>query len=380
MYNHHVIMKTDGHLALKNKPEKTRLPLIIAGPCSAESPVQLMETATALATTGKVDYFRAGVWKPRTAPGSFEGVGEKALQWLQQVKQNTGLQVCTEIATVQHVEKALEHGIDMLWIGARTVSNPFLVQELADTLRGTNVRVMVKNPMAPDLDLWAGSIKRFKNAGLEGVCAIHRGFFYWTKSLFRNHPWWHIPVTLKQRMPEIPIICDPSHIAGDQQLVELVARRGLEIGMDGLMIEVHSQPENALSDARQQITPAAFADLMNKLFGKHVTGKEANRSMLEELRVEVDVIDQVLIWALGNRMKLAGEIATIKTAHDMKTLQPRRWKQVIKKVLSRARDAGLRPAFVRKLFDEIHHESLSAQKTKHSTRPKKPGIPPIFEL
>lgn len=275
MYNHHVIMKTDGHLALKNKPEKTRLPLIIAGPCSAESPVQLMETATALATTGKVDYFRA------------------------------------------HVEKALEHGIDMLWIGARTV---------------------------------------------------------------RNHPWWHIPVTLKQRMPEIPIICDPSHIAGDQQLVELVARRGLEIGMDGLMIEVHSQPENALSDARQQITPAAFADLMNKLFGKHVTGKEANRSMLEELRAEVDVIDQVLIWALGNRMKLAGEIATIKTAHDMKTLQPRRWKQVIKKVLSRARDAGLRQAFVRKLFEEIHHESLSAQKTKHSTRPKKPGIPPIFEL
>lgn len=362
-------MKTDRHPGSKKVSKKNHRPLIIAGPCSAENQAQVMKTAHALAAAGYVDYFRAGAWKPRTYPGSFEGVGVKALEWLQQVKQNTGLKVCTEVASVQHVEEALKHGIDMLWIGARTVSNPFLVQELAESLRGTPVDVMVKNPMAPDLDLWAGSIERFKNTGIERVSAIHRGFFYWTKSLFRNHPWWHIPRSLKERMPEVPVICDPSHIAGDRHLVALVARRGLEVGMDGLMIEVHPEPENALSDARQQLDPAAFGDLLEKLFNRNGSANEATSSMLEELRAEVDVIDQVLIWALGNRMQLAGEIATVKTAHEMKALQPRRWKQVVGKVLLKAREAGLRPAFVRKLFDEIHHESLSVQKTSAFKRP-----------
>ncbi len=367
---------------LQNKPPpgaKARplMPLVIAGPCSAESPRQLLETATALAATGKVDYFRAGVWKPRTAPGSFEGMGSKALGWLKEVKQTTGLAICTEVGSVKHVEEALLYDLDMIWIGARTVSNPFLVQDLADTLKGTNISVMVKNPMAPDLDLWAGSIERFRHAGVRQVSAIHRGFFYWTKSLFRNHPWWHIPTGLKERMPDVPVICDPSHIAGDRKLVPLLAQRGLELGLDGLMIEVHPEPDKALSDAAQQLTPAAFANLMEQL-GERIKNDSHHDNMLEELRAEVDVVDQVLIWALSNRMKLAGEIAGVKSSQKMPILQPGRWQQVMANALSKATDAGLRPGFVKQLFDHIHHESLSQQQAPGVTKRKKSGIHSIF--
>ncbi len=353
-------------------------PLLIAGPCSAESPRQLLETATALAATGKVDYFRAGVWKPRTSPGSFEGMGSKALGWLKEIRQATGLAICTEVASVKHVEEALLHDLDMIWIGARTVSNPFLVQELAETLKGTTIGVMVKNPMAPDLDLWAGSIERFRQAGVGQVSAIHRGFFYWTKSLFRNHPWWHIPSGLKKRMPDLPVICDPSHIAGNSKMVPLIARRGLELGMDGLMIEVHPEPARALSDARQQLSPGAFASLILQLFGGQEGEATHYDGMLEELRAEVDVIDQVLVWALSNRMKLAGEIAGVKAHTHTGILQTNRWEQVIEGVMAKSRESGLRPDFIRNLFDQIHRESLSIQ--KGSPENKKPGICHTFAI
>ena len=359
------------------QPAGPSRPLVIAGPCSAESPQQLMEAATALAATGQVDYFRAGVWKPRTSPGSFEGMGSKALGWLRDIKKTTGLAICTEVASVKHVEEAMAHDLDMLWIGARTVSNPFLVQELADTLRGTRVQVMVKNPMAPDLDLWVGSIERFRKTGVSKVSAIHRGFFYWTKSLFRNHPWWHIPAGLKERMPDVPVICDPSHIAGDRKLVPMLAQRGLDMGMDGLMIEVHPSPDMAMSDAAQQLTPEAFVHLLKQLGGRLKHGHN-QESKLEELRAEVDVVDQVLIWALSNRMQLAGEIAGVKSSQDMEILQPGRWKQVMANALSKATEAGLRPGFVKQLFDHIHHESLSQQQTLTVTGQKKSGIHPIF--
>lgn len=354
-------------------------PVLIAGPCSAESPRQLMETAKALALTNRVDYFRAGVWKPRTSPGSFEGVGTEALKWLQDVKEATGLKVATEAGNVQHAREALRHNIDMLWIGARTVSNPFVVQEIADTLKGSDVVVMVKNPMAPDVDLWAGSIKRFQKAGIKNVCAIHRGFSYWTRSVFRNHPWWHLPMELKKRLPDVPVICDPSHIAGDRKLVPMLSQRAMEMGFNGLMIEVHPKPENALSDASQQLTPASFLKLTEQLFG-NIRDIDGQYNMLDELRAEVDVIDQVLIWALTNRMKLAGEIAGIKNKNNMETLQPQRWKQVITTAVSRARESGLRPGFIEKLFDDIHHESLTVQRNDGAETKQISGIRPTFAI
>ncbi len=334
--------------------------VLIAGPCSAESREQIIKTARALAATGHISYFRAGAWKPRTSPGCFEGYGIKALEWLSEARDETGLKVCTEVGSVKHAELALSYGIDMLWIGARTVSNPFLVQEIADTLSGTGVSVMVKNPMAPDLDLWIGSIERIRKAGITDVSAIHRGFSYWTRSVFRNQPWWHIPSELKNRMPDINVICDPSHIAGRSELVPMLARRGLDMGMDGLMIEVHPSPGEALSDKSQQLTVPAFIGLIDEMFNSMC---DRSNNVLEELRAEVDTMDNLLIWALTNRMKLAGEIAGVKSSTEMQLLQPGRWEKVLEKAMSLARDSGLRPAFIQKLFDDIHNESLSVQKT-----------------
>lgn len=336
--------------------------LVIAGPCSAESPRQLMDTARVLAASGHVDFFRAGAWKPRTSPGSFQGVGSRALKWLQDVRQETGLAVCTEVGSVQHAIESLEHGLDMVWIGARTVSNPFVVQEIADVLKGSGIHVMVKNPMAPDLDLWAGSIQRFRQSGTEKVWAIHRGFFYWAHSVFRNHPWWHLPMELKERMPDLPIICDPSHIAGDRRLVPMLVQRALEMAFDGLMIEVHPDPDKALSDARQQLTPDAFLNMMRQNSRRRKSGKQKQSRVLDELRAEIDGVDQLLVWALSKRMKLSGEIASIKSKHQMGLHQPGRWEQVIRKVTSLGTEGGLRSDFITKLFEDIHHESLSVQK------------------
>ncbi len=368
-------MKTVKNIKKEQKPSSRFT--IIAGPCSAESPQQLMQAAKALAATGKVDYFRAGIWKPRTMPGSFEGVGSKGLPWLQKVKSETGLPVCTEVASVKHVEQALRHNIDLVWIGARTVSNPFLIQEIAESLKGCNIRVMVKNPMAPDMDLWQGSIERFIRVGVTDVQAIHRGFSVHTKQIFRNQPLWEIPMELKRRMPELKIICDPSHISGKRSLVPQIALRGLQLGMDGLMVEVHPTPARALSDSAQQMTPQCFEKMLCNL--SHQSDRPSGKRVLNEIRAEVDAADHILICALTSRMQLAGEIAGIKHKHNMKALQPGRWEKVMKQAILQGTQQGLRSGFIQRLFDHIHRESLMVQNKLKTEYGKNPENPPIFE-
>lgn len=336
-------------------------PLLIAGPCSAETPEQIMETASKLAKDGRVDYFRAGIWKPRTSPNSFEGVGEDGLHWLQDVKQEYGLKVTTEVGNEKHVELALKNKVDMLWIGARTVSNPFVVQGIADALRGVDIPVLVKNPLSPDIDLWEGAMKRFLNSGVTQLGAIHRGFFWWGKSHMRNQPFWHIPFELRQRLPEIPIICDPSHIAGKRNLVPLIAQRALENQLSGLMIEVHPDPERAWSDAAQQLTPQSYLNLIDELLG--ISPDTVSSEILEEIRSEIDVMDEMLVWALAARMELSGKIAKVKKNANIQPLQQNRWQQVVNRVRKMGERNGLDPDFIEEIFDKIHDESLELQKT-----------------
>jgi chorismate mutase len=336
-------------------------PLIIAGPCSAETPEQLMQAATMLAMDGRVDYYRAGIWKPRSTPDSFQGMGVQGLAWLQEVKRHTGLKVATEVGSEKHVEEALKAGIDMLWIGARTTGNPFVMQEIADVLQGTDIPVMVKNPISPDLDLWIGAIKRLQRAGVKQVGAIHRGFYWLGKSSMRNQPFWHIPLELKNRMPEIPLICDPSHITGKREMVPLVAKRAMEHKFSGLMIEVHHDPDKAWSDAPQQITPHTFMELLNELFGNSASA--LSESLLDELRAEIDSMDEMLIWALSSRMQLAGKIAQVKMESGMESLQVSRWKEVLKHVRSLAAQSDIDPVFVEKLYNSIHQQSIQLQNT-----------------
>ena len=337
----------------------TNKPMIIAGPCSAETPEQVMATARSLAADGRVNYFRAGIWKPRTSPGSFQGIGAPGLQWLNDVRSETGLKICTEVGSEKHVEEALKSNVDLLWIGARTVSNPFVIQEIADALRGVDIPVLVKNPLSPDIDLWEGAIKRLLQSGVKDVGAIHRGFFWWGKSHLRNQPFWHIPQELRNRMPQLKIICDPSHIAGKRSLIPLLAQRALEQQFNGLMIEVHPNPDQAWSDAAQQLTPNDFYALLNDLFGKH---KEAtSQQLLDELRSEVDVMDEMLIWALSSRMELATKIAMVKKDASIEPLQAQRWEQVMARVKDMAGKSGLKPLFVERLYTSIHQESLKLQ-------------------
>lgn len=346
-------------LAGKSAPGKK--PMIIAGPCSAETPEQLMETARHLALGGRVDYFRAGIWKPRTSPGSFQGIGAPGLSWLQEVRSETGMKVCTEVGSVHHVEEVLKAGIDMLWIGARTVSNPFVIQEIADSLRGVDVPVLVKNPLSPDIDLWEGAIKRLLQSGVKEVGAIHRGFFWWGKSQMRNQPFWHIPQELKTRMPDLQIVCDPSHIAGKRSLISLLAQRALEQEFAGLMIEVHPDPDKAWSDAAQQLTPDSFHNLLNDLLG--TPHEVSSAEMLEELRSEIDNMDEMLIWALATRMTLSAKIAHVKKHSQMEPMQMQRWEQVMSRVKDMAGKSGLKPGFIEKLYNSIHKESLKLQHT-----------------
>lgn len=340
---------------------KKQTPLIIAGPCSAETPEQLMQTARSLALDGRVDYFRAGIWKPRTSPGSFQGIGAEGLQWMQQVRRETGLKICTEVGSVHHVEEALRADLDMLWIGARTVSNPFIIQEIADALKGVDIPVLVKNPLSPDIDLWEGAIKRLLQSGLKDVGAIHRGFFWWGKSQMRNQPFWHIPMELKNRMPELSIICDPSHIAGKRSLIPLLAQRALEQDFAGLMVEVHPTPDLAWSDAAQQLTPEVFFGLLNDLLGKPT--EATSQQLLDELRSEVDNMDEMLIWALASRMALSAKIARVKKESKMEPLQAQRWEQVMVRVTEMAAKSGLKPRFIENLYAAIHKESLKLQNT-----------------
>lgn len=333
-------------------------PWIMAGPCSAETEEQVMQTAHALVRRG-VTCFRAGVWKPRTKPGGFEGIGVSALAWLKRVKKETGMFVGTEVATREHVFEAIKAGIDLLWIGARTTVNPFAVQDIADALRGADIPVLVKNPVNPDLELWIGAMERLHNAGIRRLGAIHRGFSSCEQTLYRNDPLWQIPVELKNRIPDIPILCDPSHIAGKRELVADVSRQAVQYRcFDGLFVESHCDPETALSDARQQIIP----DRIEELVGQWINGPEPSGSDgLFGLRCQIDRIDEEFLRLLARRIHIALEIGQFKKRHAMPIVQSHRYHEIIDQRIRLGEMMQLNPSFVKKILDDIHEESVKQQ-------------------
>lgn len=336
-------------------------PLVIAGPCSAESEFQVMETARRIAEIPQVTVFRAGLWKPRTRPGEFSGVGEKGLPWLTRVKEETGLKTTVEVADASHVEQALKHGVDILWLGARTVANPFSVQAIADALRGVDIPVMVKNPISPDLKLWLGAIERIHAMGIRKLIAIHRGFHYFEKSIYRNAPMWEIPIELKRLVPELPIIVDPSHICGRRDLLESIAQKALDLEMDGLIIESHFDPDKALTDAAQQITPKALQEMINKLVIREKRGNIDFENKLEELRTEIDKLDGELLQILAKRMEIIDEIGEYKNKNDITILQMKRWAGIIEDRLAIGTHLGLEEVFLKNLLSLMHEESIRRQ-------------------
>lgn len=349
-------MKSINHiLSKKDKP------IIISGPCSAESEEQLMETAKALKALNKVDVLRAGIWKPRTKPGSFEGVGLEALKWLQKAKKATGLKTATEVANTQHVEEALKYDVDVLWIGARTTVNPFVVQEIADALHGTDATVLIKNPINPDLQLWEGAIERFAKVGITKIGAIHRGFSKYGDSYYRNPPQWQIPIELMQHYPDLTMICDPSHICGKRDNLFAVAQKAMDLDFDGLMIEAHLDPDNALSDALQQITPQTFEKFISQLVVRKTKLNPTLTTELDKIRRSINVLDGELLDVLSKRMELINELAQYKKENNIQILQPKRWEEILLKALEEAKEKGLSERFIRNLFTEIHIESIKLQ-------------------
>ena len=336
-------------------------PLIICGPCSAETEEQVLDTARQLAAYG-AKVFRAGIWKPRTKPGGFEGVGVKGLPWLKEVKEETGMYVSTEVATKAHVEAALDAGVDLLWIGARTAANPFAMQEIADTLAaiGKDVPVLVKNPVNPDLELWIGAIQRIQNAGVKRVGAIHRGFSAYGKHLYRNMPQWHIPIELGRRMPDIPIICDPSHIGGKRELIAPLSQQAFDMGFDGLIIESHCNPDEAWSDAAQQVTPDVLNIIINSLVPLNGAKPDSTES-LTLLRQEIDRLDNDLVDMLGKRMRICREIGQYKKEHGMKVVQGARYSDMMKSREELAREMEMSEEFIRRVYAAIHEESVRQQ-------------------
>ena len=338
------------------------LPLLIAGPCSAETEEQVMTTARALAQQGNIDLFRAGIWKPRTRPGSFEGMGTAALPWLQRVTAETGLPTAIEVATPRHVEDALKHGIDVLWIGARTTVNPFAVQELADALAGTSVPVMVKNPVNPDVALWAGALERLDRAGITDLAAIHRGFSTYTPSKYRNAPTWGLAIELKTRFPQLPLICDPSHIGGRRDLLLPISQKALDLDYDGLIIETHPDPDHALSDAEQQVTPQRLGEILSELKYRYRSSDNADyRNKAEELRQKMDAADHEIIEALARRMALIEELAEYKRENNVKILQLDRWQEIFTSRPEWAKKLNVNDRFVAELYKLIHVESIRKQ-------------------
>ena len=336
-------------------------PLLIAGPCSAESEEQVLATARGIVAAGKAQVFRAGLWKPRTRPGSFEGAGPEGLQWLLRVKEETGLRIITEVATAEHVEACLKAGVDMLWIGARTTPNPFSVQAIADALKGVDIPVLVKNPINPDLQLWIGALERLHRAGLKKLAAVHRGFSWFERTPYRNSPMWEFPIRLKAAHPEIELICDPSHIAGSVERIGTVAQQALDLGFGGLMVEVHHDPEHARSDADQQMTPVAYAALLEALIFRAATPTPGMSDRLEELRDLIDQLDEEIAQKLGTRMDIAERIGDHKRDHNVAILQPERWDRILQRQLRMAEHLGLSPDFVREFMDAIHRESIRRQ-------------------
>ncbi|MCI5490847.1 MAG: bifunctional 3-deoxy-7-phosphoheptulonate synthase/chorismate mutase type II [Prevotellaceae bacterium] len=332
-------------------------PLIIAGPCSAETEEQVISTAKELSSVG-IRIFRAGIWKPRTKPGGFEGIGAQGLAWMNEVKEETGMLAATEVATAKHVEQALKEGIDLLWIGARTTANPFAVQEVADALKGVDIPVLVKNPVNPDLELWIGALERLNVAGIRRLGAIHRGFTAYEKVIFRNLPMWHIPIELMRRIPQLPIICDPSHMGGSRELVAPLSQQAMDLGFYGLMIESHCAPDKAWSDAKQQVTPDVLSFILDKLVIRN-TGETTES--LRELRKQIDELDDRMIELLSKRMRISREIACYKREHSMAVVQTGRYDEILNKRGAQGALCGMSGAFMRSIFETIHEESVRQQ-------------------
>ena len=335
----------------------SKRPVVIAGPCSAETEEQVMETAKDLAKNG-VRIFRAGIWKPRTKPGGFEGVGSVGLTWLQEVKKETGMLVATEVANKQHVEEALNAGVDVLWIGARTSANPFAMQEIADSLVGADVPVLVKNPVNPDLELWIGAMQRIYNAGIRQIGAIHRGFSAYGKHLYRNMPQWHIPIELRRRMPELTLICDPSHIGGKRELVTPLSQQAMDMGFDGLIVESHCDPDSAWSDKSQQVTPEVLNFILNMLVVRDTTQTTESLTLL---RQQIDQIDNDLLEALSKRMRISREIGQYKKAHSMPVVQTGRYDDILNSRAAAAEELGMNGDFMKTVYQAIHEESVRQQ-------------------
>lgn len=335
----------------------SKRPVVIAGPCSAETEEQVMETAMDLAKNG-VRIFRAGIWKPRTKPGGFEGVGSVGLTWLQEVKKETGMLVATEVANKQHVEEALNAGVDVLWIGARTSANPFAMQEIADSLVGADVPVLVKNPVNPDLELWIGAMQRIYNAGIRQIGAIHRGFSAYGKHLYRNMPQWHIPIELRRRMPELTLICDPSHIGGKRELVAPLSQQAMDMGFDGLIVESHCDPDSAWSDKSQQVTPEVLNFIINMLVVRDTTQTTESLTLL---RLQIDQIDNDLLEALSKRMRISREIGQYKKEHSMPVVQTGRYDDILNSRAAAAEELGMNGDFMKTVYQAIHEESVRQQ-------------------
>ena len=336
-------------------------PLVVAGPCSAETEDQVLKIAHELKDSD-VNYFRAGIWKPRTRPGNFEGVGALGLKWLQKVKAETGMKTATEVANAAHVKLALEHDIDLLWIGARSTVSPFIVQEIADALEGTDKIVLVKNPVNPDLALWLGGIERLYSANIKNLGVIHRGFSTYEKTRYRNNPEWQIAIELQNRFPDLPLICDPSHITGKRDMIFEVSQTALDLNFNGLMIETHIDPDNAWSDAAQQVTPETLIKLMEDLKIRKATDTEADyRNALNTLRTQIDVIDHQLIDILGKRMKIADAIGELKKDKNVAVLQSKRWNEILGKMILEGEQNKLSEEFILRVFKAIHQESINHQ-------------------
>lgn len=337
-------------------------PLIISGPCGAESLEQLLKTAQQLKEINKVSLFRAGVWKPRTRPNSFEGKGEEALQWLTEVKKQFGFKITVEVANAQHTEMALKYGVDVLWIGARTTANPFSVQEIADTLKGIDVPVMIKNPIHADLQLWIGAIERIYNSGISKIASIHRGFHYYGKTKYRNKPFWQIPIELRTLFPDLPIICDSSHISGNKELIPSVSQKALDLGMNGLMIETHYNPDLALSDASQQYTPSQLNQLISKLVLRNqLSEDELITNKLSDFRKIIDEIDDELLNVLKKRMQIIEKIALHKKEQNISIFQLGRWQEILRTRVQWADKIGVSRQHIEKICILLHEESIRLQ-------------------
>lgn len=339
-----------------------KIPWVIAGPCSAESEQQVISTARALTRSAHVKVFRAGIWKPRTRPNTFEGVGKVGLEWLKAVKAETSLLTTTEVARARHVELCLDHNVDILWVGARTTVNPFLVQEIADALKGVDIPVLVKNPVNAELGLWLGAIERLHEAGIRKLAAIHRGFSTYAEMEYRNNPNWPIPIELMRLLPNLPLICDPSHIGGSRGFIESISQTALDLGIEGLMIETHIDPDRALSDSKQQITPKALIEMLDRLRIRHARiGDRHLKGQIARLRAQISHVDAQIMQDLAERMKWVEEIGKLKEEHNIPVLQIQRWESLLRDHMAKAGPLGLDPDFVKAVFELIHAQAVKRQ-------------------